>query len=79
MRSLRKVRGLSQERLGHFLDADRKVISRLENGVTAMTVDQAAYIARALGVPPNWLFTDSWRSLPGLGGISDDGGGVEGG
>lgn len=75
MRSLRKVRGLTQERLGQSLDADRKVISRLENGVTSMTVDQAAYIARALGVPPNWLFTDSWRSLPGHEGNPELGGG----
>lgn len=50
-----------------MVDADRKVINRLETGVTALTIDQAAYIARALGVPLAWLFVDDWTTPAGGG------------
>lgn len=67
MRSLRVRADLSQERLGEVIGVDRKTINRFENGVHAPTVDHIHAIARALGVPPAWLFADDWSTSPGGG------------
>lgn len=55
-RELRERQGLSQIQLGERAGMSHKTISRLENGVQAFTVDQIHLLARALGVPPWWLF-----------------------
>lgn len=65
MRSLREARDLSQEDLAELLGWDRKVVNRLETGWRVMTIDQAAYIAKALNVPVAWLFSDAWTTLSG--------------
>ena len=41
---------------------DSKTISRTENAVTAIDVDGIARLARGLGVPPAWLFSDDWTT-----------------
>lgn len=38
----------------------RDTIWRIENGVRAIDSDQAHLIARGLGVPVSWLFSDDW-------------------
>ena len=67
IRSLREARNLSQEDLSELAGVDRKTVNRLETGARALTIDQAARLARALdGIPVDWFFRDDWE-LPGDG------------
>lgn len=58
IRARRIELGYSQLRLGELAGVDNKTISRAENGVYAISVDQIARLARALSVPPSSLFPD---------------------
>lgn len=71
LRSLRESRNLRQAHLGERASLSRDTIWRIENGTRAVDSDQAHLIARALGVPVAWLFSDDWEWPPG--------GGAEGG
>jgi transcriptional regulator with XRE-family HTH domain len=48
LRTLRHLRGLSQEELAHRAGVDRTYVSSLERGVYAATVDMVDKVARAL-------------------------------
>lgn len=56
IRALRLAAGLSQVQLGERADMDHKTISRYENGLRNIGIDEVALIAHALDVP-------SWRLL----------------
>ena len=58
IRNLRLGCDLTQEQLAEKVDADRKTISRLENGHYDISVDFLVRVARALGVPSWRLFRD---------------------
>jgi transcriptional regulator with XRE-family HTH domain len=58
IRAERQRRSLSQLELGDLAHLDIKTISRAENGVHAISLDQLARIARALGVPSARLLPD---------------------
>lgn len=58
LRILRDERGLTQEQLAERAGIDNKTVSRCENGHYAISVDQVARLARALGVPSWRLFRD---------------------
>lgn len=58
IRALRIARGLTQEALADLAGLDSKTVSRAENGVYAISVDQVVRLARALGVPSSALFDD---------------------
>jgi transcriptional regulator with XRE-family HTH domain len=62
IRSLRRGQRITQDALGEAVGVDRKTISRWENGHHPMDIDQAHQIARALAVPPAWLFSDDWST-----------------
>lgn len=58
IRSLRQAASLSQIQLGERVHIDHKSISRYENGLRNLGIDEAAIIARGLGVPVWRLFRD---------------------
>jgi transcriptional regulator with XRE-family HTH domain len=58
IRTLRRAAGLTQQQLAERIGIDLKTISRAENGVYAISIDQAARIARGLDVPTDRLFRD---------------------
>jgi transcriptional regulator with XRE-family HTH domain len=60
IRSLRRGSRITQDQLCEAVGVDRKTISRWENGLHPMDVDDAARVARALAVPLPWLFGDDW-------------------
>jgi DNA-binding XRE family transcriptional regulator len=65
IRSLREDRKITQDRLSERSGVDRKTIVRIENATYPTDVDIVHRIARGLGVPASWLFSDSWRALHG--------------
>jgi transcriptional regulator with XRE-family HTH domain len=58
IRTARRERGLTQEKLGERVGLDRKTINRAENGRITLTLDALVAIAAALHVPPAELFRD---------------------
>jgi transcriptional regulator with XRE-family HTH domain len=50
IRDHRRAAGLSQVQLADRAGIDHKTISRAENGVFAVSIDQLARLARALGI-----------------------------
>jgi transcriptional regulator with XRE-family HTH domain len=58
IRGLREARGWSQERLAEAAGLSRHTMYRAELGTHATSIDTAASVAAALGVPLWWLFTD---------------------
>jgi transcriptional regulator with XRE-family HTH domain len=80
LRSLRRWRKLSQQRLGEIMGEldngrtlDRRSISALENGHSGMTLDAILAIADVLKVPDTWLFSDDWTWPDGQGERDADG------
>lgn len=59
IREHRHRAGLSQLQLADAAGIDHKTVSRAENGVYAISVDQLARIAHALGVSSASLLPDS--------------------
>ncbi|MEY9876664.1 transcriptional regulator with XRE-family HTH domain [Streptacidiphilus sp. MAP12-33] len=55
IRQHRQAAGLSQVQLAERAGIDHKTVSRAENGVYAVSIDQVARIARALGVSSSEL------------------------
>jgi transcriptional regulator with XRE-family HTH domain len=51
LRSLRKDRGLSQERLGHRAGLSGKFIGEVERGEKSVSVDSLYHVAKALEIP----------------------------
>lgn len=58
IRDARHAAGLSQLQLATLAGLDHKTISRAENGVYAVSIDQIARLARALGVTSAALMPD---------------------
>jgi transcriptional regulator with XRE-family HTH domain len=58
IRRRREELGYSQIHLGELAGIDNKTISRAENGVHAISVDQVAKLAHALNVPSASLLPD---------------------
>jgi transcriptional regulator with XRE-family HTH domain len=56
LRQYRVARGLSQERLGEAIGADRRTISTYERGTVAIDLDRLTALARVFGV-------ESWQLL----------------
>jgi len=54
----RKRNGLSQEELGHKIDADQAYVSRLEAGQLNPTLETISELANALGVGVEKLFEE---------------------
>jgi transcriptional regulator with XRE-family HTH domain len=50
VKSWRRLRGYSQERLGELAEMPQSKISRIEAGETTLTADDLETIARALGL-----------------------------
>ncbi|MGW5123340.1 helix-turn-helix domain-containing protein [Streptomyces sp. NPDC004069] len=51
VRTARKARRVSQEKLGEITGLDRKTINRIERGTHATLIDHLLLIARALDTP----------------------------
>jgi len=64
IRELRTDANLSQVQLGERAHLDHKTVSRYENGLRNLGIDEAALIARALGVPLARLFPDEVPPSP---------------
>jgi transcriptional regulator with XRE-family HTH domain len=65
IRSYRKERGISQEKLALDSDLQRTFISRMERGLTQPTLVTIFELAKALGVEPRQIITDvqaRWKS-----------------
>jgi transcriptional regulator with XRE-family HTH domain len=58
IRDLRHAQQLTQMALADRIGVDHRTISRAENGIHAISVDQAYRIATALDVPSWRLFRD---------------------
>jgi len=58
MRTLRAVRGLSQEALAHESGVDRSYVSSIERAKRNVSIDNVARIAKALAVEPWKLLKD---------------------
>lgn len=56
LKRYRKLIGLSQEQLGHKIDADQAYVSRLEAGQLNPTIETISELASALGVSVEELF-----------------------
>lgn len=56
IRAQRKLRGLTQEQLGHIAGIHSVEVGRAERGVRDMRVSTVAKLARGLGIPPMELF-----------------------
>lgn len=50
LRTLRRVRGMSQEEVAHLAEIDRTYVSALERSVYAASIDVVDRLARVLGV-----------------------------
>lgn len=61
LRSIRKLRNLTQEQLGEISGVDQATISKLESGKSNFTMDMARKLASGLKIEPVELF-----SLPEL-------------
>ncbi|MER7047709.1 helix-turn-helix transcriptional regulator [Streptomyces jumonjinensis] len=58
IRDARLAAGLSQERLGELVDADRKTIHRIEYAISDPPLTLLFRIARAVGVPLSELVSE---------------------
>jgi transcriptional regulator with XRE-family HTH domain len=58
IRAARRQRGLGQLEFSQQAGLDIKTISRAENGVYAISIDQLARIARVLNIPSAQLLPD---------------------
>lgn len=67
IRSLRRERNLTQERLAERAGVSRDTVIYAENGIKAASLDTLHLFARALGVPVTWLFVDGWTTPSGGG------------
>lgn len=67
IREARQQQELSQLELGERAGIDNKTVSRAENGIYAISVDQLARIARVLGIPSARLLPDDKPPGPGGG------------
>ena len=63
LKQYRKRAELSQEELGHKIDADQAYISRLEAGQLNPTLETISELANALGVTVENLFSFSYRDM----------------
>lgn len=57
--NMRKVRGVSQERLGELAGIDRAYMGRIERGETSVGVDKIWAICDALNITPAQLFGEA--------------------
>ena len=55
LQEIRRMRGMSQGQAGEIIGRSAAFISRAENGKAALTEEQTARIAAALGVREAWL------------------------
>jgi transcriptional regulator with XRE-family HTH domain len=67
IRATRKRTDLTQEQLAERMGIDSKTISRAENGIYAISLDQLARIAWALDVPSARLLPDERPPGPARG------------
>lgn len=58
LRELRRMRGLSQERLALLADLDRTYVGSVERGERNISLVNIEKLAKALGVPVSQLFAD---------------------
>ena len=63
LKQYRKRAELSQEELGHKIDADQAYISRLEAGQLNPTLETISELANALGVTVENLFSITHRDM----------------
>jgi len=56
LRTIRKIRKLSQEQLGLLAELDRTYISGIERGVRNISLLNIFKLAQALEIPPSDLF-----------------------
>ena len=63
LKQYRKQAELSQEELGHKIEADQAYISRLEAGQLNPTLETISDLATALGVTVENLFSSSYRDM----------------
>ena len=58
LKQVREQAGLTQIQLAERIGCDQSVISRIESGQRALTLDRLKSIAKALGVPLAQLLAD---------------------
>lgn len=59
LKNVREQKGLTQLQLANTINVDRTLISKIESGVSAPSVDTAKKIANALGFEWTRFFDDS--------------------
>lgn len=59
VRKYRKLRGMTQEQLGHETEMERSYVSDLERGTRNPSVRALGRLAEALGVEPHLLLMPS--------------------
>ena len=59
VRSLREMRGWTQDHLGELSGLDRKTINRIEQARYPSVVDRFIRVANGLGVPLAWIFAQT--------------------
>ena len=64
LRTLRRVRGMSQEEVAHLAEIDRTYVSALERSVYAASIDVVDRLARVLGVEAADLLRTPRASRP---------------
>lgn len=61
---LRQIRGISQVQLAAKLNISAPALSKIETGVTILTLDRLMEIARALGTTASELIGETEKFLP---------------
>lgn len=61
--SVRKEKGISQEALGKIVGLGKSSISKIENGLTQISADDAAILLEAMGEKLQFYVSDSYPSI----------------
>jgi transcriptional regulator with XRE-family HTH domain len=66
LRVIRKLKGLSQERLAHEAGMDRSYVGKIERGEVNVTIEKIYLLANCLRCHPRELMPDLTESLQSL-------------
>lgn len=64
IKELRKKQGLTQQKLGELIGANRASVSQWESGDVSPSADYLVALARVFGVSPHWLSTGKGSPEP---------------
>ena len=64
LKTIRQIKGLTQEQVGDLIDRSKSFISDVESGRATLSADQVKKLAVALGVTETWLATGEGDMTP---------------